>query len=218
MATTNSEDHTSRQKLIDAAEKIMCETGYAAVTTRRVAAAAGLKPQLVHYHFKSMDELFLALLRRVAINWLERQDEAAKSDQPLRQMWAILIDARTRALLNEFVALSNHKKVIHCEMAKFASQFRNGQIALIQELFNSHEGNTFGLSARLSALLLHALASEILFEESFGLCNGHDEARDILENLFLKFDTGGNAEIDEINALRNENAHLRSLLMKLWMD
>ena len=83
-------------------------------------------------------------------------------------------------VITEFVALSNHKKVIHCEMAKFASQFRNGQIALIQELFNSHEGNTFGLSARLSALLLHALASEILFEESFGLCNGHDEARDIL--------------------------------------
>ena len=42
----------------------MLEEGYAAVTSRRVAAKANLKPQLVHYYFRTMDDLFLAIHRR----------------------------------------------------------------------------------------------------------------------------------------------------------
>ena len=43
-----------------------CEEGYAAVTSRRVADAAGLKPQLVHYYFRTMEDLFLEVFRRRA--------------------------------------------------------------------------------------------------------------------------------------------------------
>ena len=55
-----------RGALLDAAEQLMLEEGYAAVTSRRVAAQAGLKPQLVHYYFRTMDDLFLAVFRRRA--------------------------------------------------------------------------------------------------------------------------------------------------------
>ena len=42
-------DSKSRARLLDAAEQLLLDDGYAAVTSRRVAAKAGLKPQLVHY-------------------------------------------------------------------------------------------------------------------------------------------------------------------------
>src|ERR1039458_10291908 len=42
------EDSESRAALLDATERLMLEEGYAAVSSRRVAQAAGLKPQLVH--------------------------------------------------------------------------------------------------------------------------------------------------------------------------
>ena len=42
---------------MDAAEQLLLEEGYAAVTSRRVGARAGLKPQLVHYYFRTMDDL-----------------------------------------------------------------------------------------------------------------------------------------------------------------
>ncbi len=54
----------------------MLEEGYAAVTSRRVAAQAGLKPQLVHYYFRTMDDLFLAAYRRRADQGLERLAQA----------------------------------------------------------------------------------------------------------------------------------------------
>ena len=41
----------------------MVDEGYAAATSRRVAAKAGVKPALVHYYFPSMDDLFVAVLR-----------------------------------------------------------------------------------------------------------------------------------------------------------
>ncbi|MDT5336021.1 MAG: hypothetical protein QOD90_1526, partial [Mycobacterium sp.] len=46
-------DAKNRGVLLDAAEQLMIEDGYAAVTSRRVAERAGLKPQLVHYYFRT---------------------------------------------------------------------------------------------------------------------------------------------------------------------
>ena len=59
-------DSKTRARLVDAAEQLLLEEGYAAVSSRRVGAQAGLKPQLVHYYFRSMDELFLEVFRRRA--------------------------------------------------------------------------------------------------------------------------------------------------------
>ena len=56
----------NRAVLLDAAERLLLTEGYAAVTSRRVAAEAGLKPQLVHYYFATMDDLYLAVFRRRA--------------------------------------------------------------------------------------------------------------------------------------------------------
>ena len=42
----------------------MLERGYSAVTYRSVAATAGVTAGLVQYYFPTLDELFLALLRR----------------------------------------------------------------------------------------------------------------------------------------------------------
>src|SRR5206468_95194 len=56
-------DAKNRGVLLDAAEELMLEDGYAAVTSRRVAERAGLKPQLVHYYFRTMDEMFIEVFR-----------------------------------------------------------------------------------------------------------------------------------------------------------
>ena len=64
-------DAKNRGLLLDAAEQLMIDEGYAAVTSRRLAHKAGLKPQLVHYYFRTMEELFLEVFRRRAEEALE---------------------------------------------------------------------------------------------------------------------------------------------------
>src|SRR5215472_961066 len=85
-------DAKNRAVLLDAAEQLMLDEGYAAVTSRRVAAKAGLKPQLVHYYFRTMDDLFLAMLARQSEAGLDRQAKALASDRPLRALWELVTD------------------------------------------------------------------------------------------------------------------------------
>src|ERR1700752_2575025 len=102
----------TRSALLDAAEDLMRDNGYAAVTSRRLAARAGLKPQLVHYYFRTMDELFLAMFRRVAASFFQRQNAVLESREPLRALWELTSDPKGVVLSYEFVALANHRKAI----------------------------------------------------------------------------------------------------------
>src|SRR5580700_5278602 len=84
-----AETSKTRLALLDATERVMLEDGYAAVTSRRVAAEAGLKPQLVHYYFRTMEDLFLALYRRRVDQGFERRAQALLSEQPLWSFWEL---------------------------------------------------------------------------------------------------------------------------------
>src|SRR5580700_3956536 len=109
-------DAKNRGVLLDAAEQLMLEEGYAAVTSRRVAAQAGLKPQLVHYYFRTMDDLFLAVFRRRAEENVTRAERALATDGSLRALWQLNADPRGARFNIEFVALANHRKAIRTEM------------------------------------------------------------------------------------------------------
>ncbi len=95
----------NRGALLDAAEALMLDEGYAAVTSRRVAERAGLKPQLVHYYFRTMDDLFLAAFRRRTEQGLAAQSMILLAPNPLRALWTFLIENRDTALIMEKVVL-----------------------------------------------------------------------------------------------------------------
>ena len=130
-----TETSKTRAALLEAAERLMLEEGYAAVTSRRVAAEAGLKPQLVHYYFRTMDDLFLALFRQRAGQSLEGQARALASEQPLWALWELSRDPRGTALTMEFTAMANHRKAIRAEIAASAERYRAEQLRGIRELF-----------------------------------------------------------------------------------
>ena len=52
--------------MLDAAEVILCEEGYGALTSRRVAERIGVKQRLVYYYFRTMDELIVETFRRLS--------------------------------------------------------------------------------------------------------------------------------------------------------
>jgi len=72
---------------MDAAERLLIELGYAAVTTRVVSKEAGLNHGLVHYYFGSMDELFLAVLERFTARLIVRQRAMYAADTTFLVKW-----------------------------------------------------------------------------------------------------------------------------------
>src|SRR6266699_2699451 len=87
-------DPTTSNALLDAAQELMLADGYAAVTTRRIAAKAGVNSALVYYYFDTMDGLFIALFRRGAERTRQRWKRVLVSPQPLWNFWDALRDEK----------------------------------------------------------------------------------------------------------------------------
>src|SRR5262245_2244866 len=156
MATTRrigKESSKTRALLLDATEKLMLEEGYAAVSSRRVAAAAEVKPALVHYYFPTMDDLFVALLRRSAERNLERYTDAAGSDRPLRAIWRLSKDQRGAVFLMEFAALSRHRAAVRSELATYGRRHRQLQLRTVRRVLEERGIDESVMSAEAIVVL-----------------------------------------------------------------
>jgi AcrR family transcriptional regulator len=60
--------------LLEAAKKVLHRNGYAALSTRDVAAAAGVPLSQIHYHFGSKQGMVLALFEYLNAQLLDRQN------------------------------------------------------------------------------------------------------------------------------------------------
>lgn len=186
------ETSATRTALLDAAEALMQEEGYAAVTSRRLGARAEVKPQLVHYYFATMDELFLALLRRRAERGLEFAARALDSDRPLRALWNQSNDPRDAALNLEFMALANHRKVIRAEMGRFGDRLRQIQEEAIARHFE-RRGIQAQIPPGVVTLLMASVGLTLVLESTVGISNAHAETEALVESYLQRFEAGGEA-------------------------
>jgi AcrR family transcriptional regulator len=167
-------DSKTRAQLVDAAEALLLGEGYAAVTSRRVAAKAGLKPQLVHYYFRTMDDLYLEVLRRQADHNLAQFEQAIAADGSLRNLWRLNADPRGAAFTIEFVALANHRKAIRAEIARYAERFRAAQIDAITAALAAQGIPEVKLPPTVALLLMTGLSQVLALEDALGVTAGHE--------------------------------------------
>jgi TetR/AcrR family transcriptional regulator len=181
-------DSKTRALLLDAAEQLMLEEGYAAVSSRCVASKAGLKPQLVHYYFRTMDDLFLAVYRRRAEQNLERYTRVLASARPLRALWELSTDPRGTAFTMEFVALANHRKAIRTEIARHAERFRQMQLEAIARVLDRYGIAADRCPPVVVVLAMTGLSQVLVLEKALGITSGHDEAVALVERYLREFE------------------------------
>jgi AcrR family transcriptional regulator len=186
-----SADSKTRAQLVDAAERLLIEEGYAAVTSRRVAAAAGLKPQLVHYYFRTMDDLHLEVFRRRAEENLGRAERAIQQDPSLRELWALSSDPRGAAFNTEFVALANHRKAIRDEIARYAERYRAMQLEALTAALGAAGVPGEQMPPIAALLLMTGLGQIIGLERALGVTAGHDETIAFIERSIARLEAGG---------------------------
>ena len=89
MAESRRPAEESRAMLIEAAVEIIRTEGYGALSARRLAEKVGLKRQIVHYYFRTIEELLLSVVRFYGDSGLARMREALRDDplhaHPLQQ-------------------------------------------------------------------------------------------------------------------------------------
>ena len=166
-----------RDELLDAVEKLMLREGYAAVSYRAVATKARVTAGLVQYYFPTLDDLFIAAIRRRSQQNLDRLAAAldARPDEPLRVLWEYSQDEFAAALTTEFLALGNHRKSIASEIADVSEQIRTLQTDAIARHFPSGGVDLDGLPPNALLFIIIGIPKLISLEQGVGLSAPHEE-------------------------------------------
>jgi AcrR family transcriptional regulator len=172
---------------MEATAQIMLEEGYAAASSRKVAARAGVKPALVHYYFPSMDDLFVAVLRAGAETNLQHQRDALANEEPLRTLWR-LNHAHGSQLWMEFMALANHRKAIRSEIASYAERFRDLEESAVTLALRAHGVDLAAFPPVVMSMIVTSLARIMVLEQGLGITRGHDDAEAFVERYLDRFE------------------------------
>ena len=177
MATrrVGAETSKTRDTLLDAVERLMVHDGYAAVTYRAVAAKADVTSGLVQYYFPTLDDLFVAAIRRRSEQNVERLAEALRTnpDEPLRVLWDYSRDESSSALTTEFLALGNHRKSIKSEIATATEQVRRLQLDAIQAQLGAPEMSLGPLPRDVLLFVLTGIPKLLRLEAGVGISASH---------------------------------------------
>lgn len=187
MATSSrrvgAETSKTRDTLLDCVETMMLEEGYASVTYRALAAKAGVTPSLVQYYFPTLDDVFIAAIRRYSernLAYLNKVMEK-RADDPLRALWEYSWDEATGTLMTEFMALGNHRKSIRTEIAAVTESVRKLQLDALVAKFGEEARPWGDLSLPALQLLISSLPKFLNLEKGVGVETAHAELTEAFE-------------------------------------
>lgn len=205
------ENSATRDSILEAAAKVLVEEGVAALTSRRVSQRAGVKSQLVHYYFRTMGDLMVAVIRRAGDEALKSAVRAAASLEPLREIWELESKARASAVYIELAALGKHNEQIREEIVRYAEQGRAFQAEAIDQHFKV-QGINVPIHPLAAAFFMSAAARLLVRERASGMSLGHREAEAVVEKWLLEL---SNANKRSSRSASTDNAtadqHVRPL-------
>ncbi|MDQ4117918.1 MAG: TetR/AcrR family transcriptional regulator [Actinomycetota bacterium] len=153
-----------RAKLLTAAAELIPELGWAAVSTRALAARAGVRAGLVHYHFRSVQ----ALLREAAIGVMREQLAGTaplweRADDPetglgmlLGALDAYTGDDPTSLLFVESYLAAGRDEALRAEMSTVVTEFRRELAGWLDRHGHPTPEDTAAvLAAAVDGVLLH---------------------------------------------------------------
>ena len=178
-----AETSKTREVLLDCVEKMMLEEGYPSVTYRALATKAGVTPSLVQYYFPSLDDIFVAAIKRYSERGLKHLAESLerRAENPLRAVWEYSWEEATGALITEFMALGNHRKSVRTEIAAVTESVRRMQLDALVAKYGENARPIGDLSLPALQLLMSGLPKFLNLEKGIGVKSAHDEVTKAFE-------------------------------------
>ena len=175
---------SAEEALLDAADRLLVDVGYAGVTTRRLAEEAGVNHGLVHYYFGSIENLLVRTLERFTERLVARQREMYAADVPFLEKWRTAMrylveeDVRYEKVWLELAALSWNRPELRERVAHVNAEWR----AVLTEAF-AEPRERLGIDMPLDALvsLVVTFNVGIMVERLSGFTEGHEELLDWID-------------------------------------
>ena len=109
-------------RILEAARRRLIEDGYARLSTRQIAAEAGVNHALIHYYFGTKDRLVLAVLDDANRQLLARQSDMYDAPGGFAEKWA-----RARAFYEEDLASG----FVRLQMELWAASLANPELRAV---------------------------------------------------------------------------------------
>jgi AcrR family transcriptional regulator len=172
------------EALLDAAERLLVDVGYAGISTRRLAAEAGVNHGLVHYYFGSLEQLLVQVLERFTARMIERQRAMYAAETPFIEKWRtamryLVSDSDYQKVWWELQALSWNRLDLRERVASVDAEWR----AVLRDAL-AEPRERYRLDIPLEALvsLVMTFNSGIILERLAGITTGHQELLDWIDS------------------------------------
>jgi AcrR family transcriptional regulator len=169
--------------MLEAAEAILREEGYGALTSRTVAERIGVKQRLVYYYFHTMDDLIVETFRRGANRERETLAEALNSDHPVRKIWDLYAHTADTRLISEFMVLANRIEPLRLEVKSHIEKSRALQVDALTKASKATRSRTT-LPPVAAAILATSVTLLLNRELKIGVRTGHAELLSVV-NAFI---------------------------------
>lgn len=184
METKTSSRAAAEEVLLDAAERLLVDVGYAGITTRRLADEAGVNHGLVHYYFGSNENLLVQALERFTERLIDRQRELYAADLPFVEKWRTAMrylvseDVSYEKVWLELQAFGWNNAGLRERLARVNAEWR----AVLTDAFaepHRELGITMPLEALVSLVITFNVG--IIVERLGGIETGHDVLLDWID-------------------------------------
>jgi len=168
----------AEEALLDAAERLLVDVGYAGITTRRLAEEAGVNHGLVHYYFGSNENLLVRALERFTERLIGRQRELYGADMPFVEKWRTAMrylvseDRTYEKIWLELQALAWNNADLRARLARVNAEWR----AVLTDAFaEPHRELRIDMPLEALVSLVMTFNIGIMVERLGGIEAGHAE-------------------------------------------
>lgn len=177
-------DSQMGESMLNAAEEVLREEGYAALTSRRVADHLGVKQRLVYYYFRTMDDLVLETFKRLSVRELGRLRSAISSERPLHEIWDICINTSDARLISEFMALANRNEGLRDAVIVFIEESRKMQVQTLRKAMADCTTRKQHLPPEVVAFIGTSVALALNREVALGTRKSHAAVEKTIKQFF----------------------------------
>lgn len=192
----------TKSKILDAAYRRLAQEGYAALSMREIAKDAGVNHALINYHFRTKDQLVIAVLDEANRQLLERQHRMYGAPIGFAEKWKEARRFYAIDLASGFVRVQAELWAASMSNAELREKFRPRILAWkelvlggVREAFKTLDASGVTLPGPFTADVVATWITEFWlgmeFADLIGIREhqiGHNAALDAIERLLETLD------------------------------
>ena len=192
----------TKTRILDAAFRRLATEGYAALSIREIARDAGVNHALINYHFRTKDQLVIAVLEEANRRLIDRQQRMYQEPSSLAEKWAQARRFYADDLASGFVrvqaelwAASFSNPELREKFLPLIAQWKRVVLGGVREAVAAYEASGGKLPPFLTPEAIAAWVTEFWLGMEFADLLGpdeelapHREALDAMEKLLASVD------------------------------